>query len=196
MSYENSPATKMMATHCIICGRALVDAVSVERGVGPECYHHVQGNYVEVDPETHKKANEYVYKASLACQTGSISKVLEYAELIRGLGMNVLADKVAKRFRNASRNAEIVITVEGNELRVDTPFRRGAKDAFIAAWRAIPGRQFRNGSNYIPLTQKKALYGLLKDYFGGKFATGPKGVFRIPVPDPKMVQGGLFSKVA
>ena len=37
MSYENAPATQLIATHCACCGRPLVDAASVERGVGPEC---------------------------------------------------------------------------------------------------------------------------------------------------------------
>lgn len=35
--YENAPATKMLASHCACCARPLVDAVSVETGVGPDC---------------------------------------------------------------------------------------------------------------------------------------------------------------
>ena len=37
MSYENAPATRMLATHCAACGRPLVDATSVETGMGPVC---------------------------------------------------------------------------------------------------------------------------------------------------------------
>jgi hypothetical protein len=37
MSYENAPATEMLATHCAICSRPLLDAVSVEIGIGPVC---------------------------------------------------------------------------------------------------------------------------------------------------------------
>jgi hypothetical protein len=37
MSYENAPATQMLATFCACCARPLLDAVSVETGVGPEC---------------------------------------------------------------------------------------------------------------------------------------------------------------
>lgn len=36
-TYENAPSTKMLATHCCACGRALRDAVSVEAGMGPDC---------------------------------------------------------------------------------------------------------------------------------------------------------------
>lgn len=34
--YENAPAAAMLATHCC-CGRPLLDAVSVEAGIGPDC---------------------------------------------------------------------------------------------------------------------------------------------------------------
>ena len=37
MSYESAPATAMLATHCAACGRPLLDADSVEAGLGPEC---------------------------------------------------------------------------------------------------------------------------------------------------------------
>lgn len=37
MSYEHAPATRLLATHCVACGRALVDAKSVEAGMGPDC---------------------------------------------------------------------------------------------------------------------------------------------------------------
>lgn len=186
--YENAPATKLLATNCVCCGRPLVDAISVQLGIGPECR---QGYDAGITPEVQKSANEYLFKASMACQSGQIAKVIEYAELIRQLGLEVLADKVARRFRNAKRKADIVITIEDGMYRVDTPFRRGDEEAFIAAWRKIPGRQWRNASNYIPLTQGKALYDLLKQFFAGRFGNGPKGVFRIPTPKPKLEQSEL-----
>ena len=37
MTYESAPATKMIATHCAVCARPLLDAESVERGIGPDC---------------------------------------------------------------------------------------------------------------------------------------------------------------
>ena len=60
MSYENAAATKLLATNCVICGRALVDATSVELGVGPECRKHVDGDIAD---DTRKTANEQVFKA-------------------------------------------------------------------------------------------------------------------------------------
>jgi hypothetical protein len=187
-SYMNAPATKMLATHCVCCGRPLLDATSVEMGIGPECR---EGNDGGIDADIRKIANEHVFRAAIACQNGEIAKVLEFAGLIRTLGLTGLADKVSRRFVNAERKADITITAEGEMLRVDTPFRRGAKDEFIAAWRKIPGRRWMKDSNYVPVTEKAALFDLLKKFFGGKFAKGPKGVFRIPTPAPEPKQAEL-----
>ena len=177
--YEAAPATRMLASNCICCGRALVDATSVQLGIGPECRQGFDGGIAD---GVRKEANELVYRAAIAAQQGEISGVLEYANKIRALGLDVLADKVARRFRNAERYTEIVITVDGGDYRVETPFRRGKKDEFIAAWRSIPGRRYRDEANYIPIAQGKALYGVLKQFFGGKVAKGPKGLFKIPEP--------------
>lgn len=188
MSYENAAATKMMATNCVCCGRALVDAVSVQMGIGPECRKEYDGGISE---EVREKANGLVFKASMAAQHGNVELVKVLAEEIRGLGLGKLADKVGRRFRNAARYTEISISVEGMEYRVETPFRRAMKEEFVAAWRRIPGRRFRNEANYIPVSQKKALWELLSQFFGGKFGKGPKGVFQIPAPVPSPKQGEL-----
>lgn len=186
--YVNAPATKMLATHCVCCGRALVDAISVQLGIGPECRQNDDGG---IPDDVRVKANELVYKASLAAQNGEISTVTKYAEQIKDLGLDKLAVKVGKRFRNAARNTEIVLTLEGDCYRVETPFRRGAKEEFIAAWRSIPGRCYKDNSNYIPVTQKKALFEVLKRFFAGKVANGPKGLFKIPEADFKPENGEL-----
>lgn len=196
MSYEDAVATKMLASHCVICGRALVDALSVERGVGPECYEHLQMDSVSVSDEARKAANKLVYKAAVVAQNGEISRVLELAGEIRALGMPNLAEKVARRFRNSERYQEIVITPEGDMLRVETPFRRGAKEEFIAAWRSIPGRRFMDKANYVPVAQKQALFKLLKRFFAGKVAKGPKGLFKVPEADFEPEQGELPLKKA
>lgn len=51
MSYESAPATKMLATHCACCARPLVDAVSVEAGVGPECRRRHGFEAAQVAPD-------------------------------------------------------------------------------------------------------------------------------------------------
>lgn len=50
MGYENAPATKLLATHCCCCARPLVDAKSVELGIGPECRKRHGFTEAEVEP--------------------------------------------------------------------------------------------------------------------------------------------------
>jgi len=181
--YENSVACKMLDVHCIFCGRPLVDAESVERGYGPECAKQMIFWDV-LATGCRNEANKLVYRAAMAAQHGEISVVEKIAEELHNLGFVTLAEKVGKRFRNAARYTEIVISIEGDKYRVETPFRRGAKEEFIAAWRKIPGRRFIKEANYIPVSQKKALWELLGQFFAGKYGKGPKGTFRIPMPEP------------
>jgi hypothetical protein len=190
-NYINAPATKMLASHCIFCGAPLVDAVSVETGCGSECRRKIMDCDGGIADDVRVKANELVYRAAIAAQNGEISTVKGYAEQIKALGLDKLADKVGRRFRNAERNTEIVLTLEGECYKVETPFRRGAKEEFIAAWRKIPGRRYKDGANFIPVVQKKALFELLKQFFAGKIGNGPKGLFRIPEAAFKPENGEL-----
>lgn len=191
--YENAPATRMLATHCVCCGRALVDAVSVQMGIGPECRDGFNDGIAE---DVRKTANEHVFNAAIAAQRGEVAKVIEYAELIRRLGLGVLADKVARRFRDAivraERDSDIVISEMDGGYRVVTPFRRKVKEEFVEAWRAVPGRRWRDGANWVPVESKRELWAVLRRFFGGKYGRGPKGVFRVPVADRVVpVQGEL-----
>jgi len=182
--YTQAPATQMLATNCVCCGRALVDACSVELGIGPECRN---GIFPEgVDDCDRKIANEHVHAAAIAAQGGHAEKVVEIAGMIRDLGFTELADKVERRFKTgvakAERNADIEITEDGDDLLVKTPYRRGDADAFVQAWRDIPGRRYDRATkcNRIPKASKNALWGLLRTFFPGKWGKGPKGAFRVP----------------
>lgn len=186
--YVNAPATKMLASNCVCCGRPLCDAISVQLGVGPECRKEDDGG---ISGDVRDQANALVFKAAIMAQNGEVASVKAVAEEIRKLGLDKLADRVGKRFRNADRYTEIVLTIEDGDYRVETPFRRGAKEEFIAAWRQIPGRRFKNAANYVPVAQKQALWKLLQKFFGGKFGKGPKGLFRIPEPAFEPEQGEL-----
>jgi hypothetical protein len=185
MSYKDARATKMMATHCVCCGRPLVDATSVELGIGPECR---KGNDGGIPDAVRVEANGLVYEAALAADQGRVGEVVVIAGKLREMGLEKLASRVGRRFKNAERQASIVIDVVGDNFSVKTPFRRGDKDAFIKAWRKIPGRRYEAGRNLIPVAQKAALWELLREFFGGKYGKGPKGTFRIPKPEPRPEQ--------
>lgn len=199
--YTQAPATKMLATHCVCCGRPLVDSISVEMGIGPECRNHENG---AIDAGMQKVCNEYVFDAAIAAQEGRIEDVLKCADTIESIGLTNLADKVRRRFKQASvKKHNITIELRGGYYVVRTPYRRGDAEAFKQAWRGIPGRRWsgRDKANLVPVSQKAALWGLLREFFAGKFGNGPKGVFRIPQPaapapkpvaQPTLVQPSLF----
>lgn len=187
-TYENAPATKMLATNCVCCGRALVDAISVELGIGPECR---EGFNADLTDETRKIANKLVFEASLAATEGLIEVVRAKAAEVRSLGYGELAERMEKRFVKADRKADITIAQDGDTYVVVTPYRRKDAKAFVAAWRQVPGRRWMNGANVVPVQSKKELWDVLRTFFGGRYAKGPKGVFRIPAPEPTPVQPQL-----
>ena len=183
--YVNSPATKMLATNCLVCGRPLVDAVSVQTGVGPECRKNMDVFFIS--KEHQELANKLVYLAAIAVQNGKIQEVLGFAEQIEfQCQMPELAAKIRERFsdsaRKASVHANITITVDGDRMFVKTPYRRGEAEEFKQAWRNIPGRRWRSDLrvNEIPVASKDQLWTLLGKFFPGKWGNGPKGVFRVP----------------
>lgn len=178
MSYENAPQTQLVATHCAACGRPLVDAVSVEVGMGPDCRARLLRS-VQVDAAAHKEANQLVYRIAVI-QKGI--DVLEPLERLRELGFVKLADRIEKRCRV---NPRIVIQEKDGELFIRTPFDFTATQE----WRSIPGRrwcnspepdqEFKGRVNAVPKAQKRAVWNLLLKYYHGKVAKGPKGFFII-----------------
>ena len=179
MSYENAPATILLATHCCCCGKALVDAISVEMGIGPECR---RGETDGISDEQRTLCNRLTYQAALASQKGNVEVVRKCAEAIKALGLETLADKVGKRFVNADRLAKIKVTESNGLLTVVTPFKRSMGAEFVNAWRNIQGRRYdrQSNGNIVPVASKGQLWDLLKTYFPGEFGTGPQGTFRVP----------------
>ena len=199
--YTQTPACRLLATNCVCCGRALVDAVSVEMGIGPECRNGIFPD--GIDECDRKVANEHVHAAAVAAQNGHVAKVIEIAGYIRDLGFGELADKVERRFKEGvkrvAKKADIVIEEVDGYMLVTTPYRRGDAEAFKAAWRAIPGRRyiFKRRANEVPVSSKAAVWELLKKFFPGKWGKGPKGAFRVPTApkeDEAQREGRLLSE--
>lgn len=183
MSYANAPQTKFLATNCLCCGLPLVHAESVERGIGPECSK--QGYPLEESGnENVKVAQKLIYEAAIKAQQGNVVSVLESANSLFELGFPEVAKKILKRFQNleatAQKNAKIVINTVGGFYVVKTPYKRSQSQDFVNAWRNIKGRFYRSGSNHIPLTEKRALWNLLKRFFPGQAILVDGNVVRVP----------------
>lgn len=94
MNHENAPATKLLATACACCGRALVDAVSVETGIGPDCREKFG---VAADATNRDEANALVHE--VAKKGVSKSDCRAICAKLRDIGFEALAARIMKRFR-------------------------------------------------------------------------------------------------
>lgn len=173
--YENSPQAKMVATHCAACGRPLVDAVSVETGMGPDCRARLLGS-IDVPEEARQEANKLVYQIAVI-QKGV--EIFEPLMRLRELGFVKLADRIEKRCK---MKPEVFITEMDGRLVVRTPYSLEAGRAWREIpgrrWEAIPGHEYKK-ANMIPIAQKRAVWNLLLTYYHGLLAEGPKGQFVI-----------------
>lgn len=168
MSYEQAPATKMLATHCIFCSRPLVDAASVEAGIGPHCRSKV-GYNDPVSDSARKEANKLIHQ--IATDRRSV-EVKTWLGQIESLGLGKLATKLKEAL------ADVKIEELNGRLWVEAPYLDGVatKD-----WRRIPGRIFDRDTkrNTVPSEQRVAVFQLLKKYYPGVTALGPKGLFQL-----------------
>src|SRR5581483_2384258 len=132
MGYEDAPATKMLATHCAVCCRPLLDAQSVELGIGPECRKRA-GYDIPVDPDKRDAANKLVYEIALGKM--DFQALAAACMELSMLGFSKLAQTIT------SRRASIHISEfeDGytKRLLVKTPFT----DDSLKSIRAIPGRR-------------------------------------------------------
>jgi hypothetical protein len=165
--YENAPATKMLATHCACCGRPLVDSISVETGVGPECRKR-HGYDIDVPQEIRQEANKLVYIIALD-QTGP--RVIESLLRLRDLGFTQLSDRIAERL-NCVRITEVQDT-----YAVKAPYR----DEAVRAFASIPGRRWEreHKHNTFPLSERKRIWDVLKTHYAGMILISKKGMTTI-----------------
>jgi len=168
MSYENAPATKLVATHCVACGRPLVDAQSIEAGMGPDC-RGMYGAPETLTPEARADVNARVHRLATATLTGA--EIAAELVMIRALGADVTADKLESRFVVAE------IAPAGDLLSVVTPFDM----SFVSDLKdSVAGRRWDAAKKQwlIPATRdaKNALWAVLRRHFAGGVARGPDGV--------------------
>ena len=175
MSYETAPATAMLATHCGICGRPLVDAQSVETGIGPVC----REKYMVADKVTEAaraEGNKLIYRIAQLQRGKEVDQaILRLTEL----GFAKLVGRIQKRLRKRSA---VRISYQGSRLVLNTrSVGEDMWDSYLSALRAIPGRRYegKGVGNSFPMDQKRSVLALLVKFFPGCEAVGPKGTFTI-----------------
>jgi Family of unknown function (DUF6011) len=176
-NYENAPATLLLATHCACCGRPLVDAISVETGIGPDCRRKYMSKSEGSDDAARIAANKIVYRLALAISSSgpkAVGAILADGSLdkLRSLGFMKLTDKLIKA------TMPIQITESDGMLVVRAPYDESA----VTAQRAIPGRRWNAElkSNAFPSAQRAAVWSMLRRYYAGLAGIGPRGAFVVP----------------
>jgi len=192
--YENAPATLMVATSCAACGRPLVDAVSVEAGMGPDCrdkhgYYEEQSSpdfeaalkmlaplsaedraaFFAAQPDAHGMANKLVHR--VAADSNPLVRGACIAA-IGALGFIRLAHKLADHAKG------ICVEELGGMLVVKSPY----SVEFNEAVRRVPGARWvknpegKGGARHVPASARVALWAALKaGYPRGTPVFGSKG---------------------
>lgn len=193
MGYQSAPATRMLATRCICCNRALLDSESIEYGIGPVC----RKKYGFFDHVPNREAaNALVHQAAIAAQNNDVSEVLRLADEIDAMGLDVLAAKIRERFIEI----RLVENVPG-EVEVYIPFCQEFIDVLRANIPRRGKRMVKNANDkfkcwVIKREFQRDLFDALKAGFPGRYALGPKGVFQIPEPQPQQDTGPLARRLS
>lgn len=200
MSYTDAPACKMLATHCAACRRPLLDATSVEVGMGPDCRKRL----MPLDLPGREEANAIVRKFALGVSVGGLkvdagvdSASLQAAFLIGGmdavgqmltpagtdalrrlreLGYAALADKLGAAWTRRAAMIKIE-EVDGGRLAVTSPYDAEA----VRQMQQIRGRRWDGARkvNSFSATERAAVWAMLMRCYPGRLGEGPKGLFVI-----------------
>ncbi len=208
MSYENSPACKLIATDCCVCGRDLVDSVSVEAGIGPVCRDKYGYAEVQLEPDwdeyrrlmsdvpringwspsdpPQRLANVITHRIATNIAAPTVRRDIL---ALGALGFSTLAEKLAERVSGALV-VEITI-INGGLLTLKTPY----DPRLIDELRRVRGRRWDSAQkvNTFPATSEPELLDALRRiYFADTFVVRNGRVGTLGEPR-KPAQGVLFA---
>lgn len=215
-NYAAAPACALLATRCAICARPLLDALSVECGIGPICREKHGFNAPDTDPDHAAAAralegtgiapvpgdaratcNRIIYRLALAAggEAGREPAVVSGAiNACAALGFTRLASVLREKL------APVTITT-GEVVTVSAPW----EPEWVAASHRLPGRRW-DAARKVNVFHPAALAGVLR-YFAGRVVTldgavvDPAAVAAtlapVPAPAPRpryslTVEGGLL----
>lgn len=193
-NYEDAPAAELVATHCAACGRPLLDAVSVECGMGPVCRAKagldgagagadwprvvalLAGSGIDLStPDARRVANRIVNRIAAAQQSESVPALLGALD---ALGFAGVAKAIREHIK--VRVPTVSVALEGDRFTVTVAdLDRETFGAVVAALRSVPGRWFDGDRkvNVVPSRARVQLWRALNTALpAGAHIAGPKGV--------------------
>lgn len=189
MSYLSAPGVALVATECAVCARPLLDAVSVESGIGPTCRKYMAGEQSPADWAAFAGFIPAALREALASRLGdarSCANLLthrvasgalsasEALPMLVALGFHRLSAAVAK-----GSVGSVIIAVEGDRLVVKAPYADGFGRALRAA--AYGSRWEPTSKRWsVPIAAKPGLWRALRETYPGALLSGPQGLSTIP----------------
>lgn len=184
MSYVDAPATTMLATHCAACGRPLVDAGSVELGIGPDCRRRAgwskrKGFTGDVTPDW---ASALLMLLGVYNSEPRIAKALDAEDshaaanaIVHAIALAQVGGEVPRlvaalhclgfvRLSEAcSQGTGVHVAADGGLLVITAPYN----EAFNGACRAVPGARWdrERSARVVPEGSKTALWRAIKATF-------------------------------
>jgi len=145
--------------------------------MGPDC-RQLYGVDPDVDEATREEANKIIHMIALQ-QKGK--EVLEGVSRLFELGVTKVAQRVLQRL---TKVVYIKVVKEG-WLSVRTPWTHN----LVENMHTVDGRWWDKMSkcNMVPMRSKHQLWEVLKVCFPGELALGPKGIFKIPEEQQKLL---------
>ena len=161
MGYEQAPATRMLATNCVMCNRPLVDAASVEAGIGPVC-RKKYGYAAEITEEHRCEANKRIHSIALNRRDKQTSVLIREIE---DMGLGVLAHSLRAAV------SDFTIFEENDKLVLKAPY----SEAIFG----VPGRMWdrKRKVTTFPITSRVQLFEALKCGWPRGIGLGKKGLF-------------------
>lgn len=170
--YERAPATRLLATSCVVCRRPLVDAVSVEAGMGPDC-RRKHGYEQQATEDQRTEANELVHSLALWRSKQlllPVSTVALYLNRIEALGFGQLVAVLEEKLCTVI----VSFTREPTVFALFAPYNEGLRlksRALGMRWDPAKKAFLFNESS------RKEVYRALREVFPSTLGHGPKGLF-------------------
>lgn len=167
--WTEAPAVELVATRCVACGRALLDAQSLATAMGPIC-RELYGRTDLLTDEQRATANRTIYRLALADHGGADAPAL--IGVLASVGLTELVQRIEQRLVKVRAEYR----AERRLLLVQTPK--------TARWSAVaPKLGVVTEEGLTVATNAKALrlaYAAISAYFPGLLMRGPRGLVIVP----------------
>lgn len=195
-TYANAPITELVAVQCAVCARPLADAVSVQRGVGPDCAAKYGMNKASGAPDWKAVRDALGDDEFESLEADLLATLGDGEDLARAFG-NRLAYRIAADQRGPRVQARVValsalgfgvfaariadrlgavrVEVDGDTLVVKSPW---SVTFLNQVHRKVPRHHFDRAREcrIVPMQYRSELWEAIRAAFRGELLIAPSGI--------------------